>query len=80
MGAGAASRPYAVQVEVEVSGVRIKPGDIIFADSSEGIVSIPEPMLTDVLSWLEKRGDSEEKIKDAVRSGMSVREAFEKYR
>ena len=71
---------YAVQVPITVSGVRVEPGDLIFADASEGVVSIPKSMVDNVLDWLQKRGDSEEQIKEAIRSGTSVEDAFKMYR
>ena len=80
MGAAAESRASATQVTITAGGVTVEPGDIIVADPVEGVVSIPKDKVQDVLTWLEKRGDSEEKILEAVRDGMSVREAFNQYR
>lgn len=77
---GAASKPYAIQVPVLAAGVRVEPGDVVFADTGEGVVNIPKSMVGRVLEWLEKRGDNEEKIKEAVLAGETVKEAFEKYR
>ena len=80
MGASADSKAYAVQVPVTVSGVVIKPGDIVFCDTAEGVVVIPLELLDDTLSFLFAHLENEEKIKRAVSEGMSVSEAFLRWR
>ena len=72
--------PYAIQVPIMVAGVLVNPGDIVFVDPREGIVSIPSLLIQDVLKWLENRGDEEDKIKEMVQNGSSVKEAFARYR
>ena len=69
-----------MQVPITVAGVHVEPGDIIVADTGEGVVSIPKSMVQVVLEYLESRGDGEDKIMDAVKSGMSVQEAFKRHR
>ena len=80
MGASAESKAYAVQVPVTISGVVIKPGDIVFGDTVEGVVVIPLELLDDTLNFLSAHHETEEKIKRAVSEGMSVSEAFSKWR
>ena len=80
MGAGAQCKPYATQVPVTIGDVQVKPGDLILADPSEGVVRIPLEVVEGVIVWLQKRGDREEKIQDMIRDGFSVEEAFEKCR
>ena len=80
MGAGAQCRPYSTQAPVTIGGVQVRPRDLIFADTCEGVVRIPLELKEDVVAWLQKRGNQEDKIKEMVASGSSVEEAFKKYR
>ena len=80
MGASAESKAYAVQVPVIVGGVVVKPGDIVCCDTAEGIVVVPLELLDDTLSFLSAHIESEGKIKLAVSEGMSVSEAFARWR
>ena len=82
MGAKAECKPHAVQVPVTINGVRIEPGDFIFADG-EGVVCIPKRLGYDVVTWLKQKrfaGDAEDKIKAMVERGHTVQEAFDRYR
>ena len=69
-----------MQLPITAAEVLIEPGDIVVADSGEGVVSIPRGMVKKVLEWLENRGDKEDRIMSSVKSGMSVQEAFSRYR
>lgn len=55
-------------------------GDIIFCDPLEGVVAIPAELLEDVLILMPKLVDADDKVKEAIQTGMSVAEAFKKYR
>ena len=52
----------------------------MFADSIEGLVRIPAGLVQEVVAWLERRGDSEEQVKQWVKAGGKVEEAFSKFR
>lgn len=52
----------------------------MFCDPVEGIVTIPQDKLDAVLDLLPKLVAADEKVKEAVESGMTVKEAFAKYR
>ena len=80
VGAGAECKLQAVEVPVEVCGLTINPGDLLFLDEASGVVRIPRALADPVAAWLERRGDAEERIKAFVRAGGSVAEAFERYR
>ncbi|MCJ1246336.1 hypothetical protein MMC30_003543 [Trapelia coarctata] len=80
VGTAAESKPYAVQVPINVNGVSINPGDIIFCDMAEGVVVIPRGMLDQVLQYMSDHAQAEENIKEAVSGGMSVAEAFSRWR
>ena len=81
MGAGAECKPWAVQVSVEVSGLEVNPMDIIMLSSQDSAaIRIPRKLLDPVLEHLERRRSAENEIKKAVEGGMSVGDAFEKFR
>ena len=57
----------------------VNPGDIVVADRN-GVVVIPRGRLGDVLRILPKWVEQEDKVMKAVKGGMSVSEAFAKFR
>jgi 4-hydroxy-4-methyl-2-oxoglutarate aldolase len=65
-------------VELEIGGVRISRGDWIVADR-DGIVVIPADVAEDVISAAEEKAATENEIRDAVRSGATPLDAFERY-
>lgn len=52
----------------------------MFCDAAEGVVVIPRGMLDEVLQYISDHSQAEGDIKDAVSGGMSVAEAFSKWR
>ncbi|MCJ1476586.1 hypothetical protein MMC13_005252 [Lambiella insularis] len=77
VGASAESKAYATQVPLEqVGGVTIKPGDIMFCDTAEGVVVIPLDLLDDVLNFLPGHVKAEEGIKYAVKNATVGRDTF----
>jgi regulator of RNase E activity RraA len=67
-----------VDVPVEIDGVVFAPGDLIFADS-DGIVVVPKRVEQDVLNLAFAKVHGENKVRDAIRGGMSAVGAFEKF-
>jgi len=80
VGTGAESTVYARNVPVSISGVTVSPGDIVFCDPVEGIVVIPQELLDETLSLMPKLVSADDKVKEAVENGMTVAEAFKKFR
>ena len=64
----------AMQEPVEVSGLRIAPGDLLFADST-GAIRIPRERFVDVIAKAEEIEAAEGKIDKMVREGTALREA-----
>lgn len=65
-------------INIVCGGIRVTPGDLIFADV-DGVVVVPQEMAEEVinLAWEKVKGES--KVREVLRSGASVAETFEKY-
>lgn len=66
-----------VNIPVSISGVQVKPNDIILADDSGGIV-VPHEKASDVLQIACEIQEKERLIEQKIMSGMSLQEAREK--
>lgn len=55
-------------------------GDIVFCDSQEGVVIIPQELLDEALSLMPKLVAADDKVKDAVSRGTTVAAAFKAFR
>lgn len=64
----------AVQVPVAVSGIQIKPGDIILGDDT-GAVAVPAERAEEVAALAEMIDRTERRIVELVRQGMPLKEA-----
>ncbi|KAI9717159.1 MAG: hypothetical protein M1812_004907 [Candelaria pacifica] len=80
VGVAAEAKPYGINVAVKVGDVVVEPGDIIFGDPPNGVVSIPSKSLDEVLVLLPKLAAADYRIKEDVKNGCSVVEAFEQHR
>ena len=60
---------------IEIEGVRIEPGDLIYGDR-EGVLVIPKAAEAEALERALEKGRTENKVADAIRNGMSTVEAF----
>ena len=67
----------AEQIPVSIGNVRVSPGDILRGDA-DGVLVIPQAFEDAVLDAAEQIHVAEESIREAIRSGMSLREAREK--
>jgi regulator of RNase E activity RraA len=63
---------------VEIEGVRISPGDLIFGDR-EGVMIIPSSVEQQAVSAALDKASTENRVAIAIRGGMSAREAFERF-
>ena len=63
---------------VECDGVRVCPGDLLFADI-DGIVVVPQKLVVEVVEKAFEKIAGENLVRDALRSGMLLRDAFAKY-
>ena len=63
------------RVAVEINGVRIAPGDIVFGDL-DGVLVIPRQAEEEAIRRALEKASTENKVRDAIRNGMSTVEAF----
>lgn len=66
------------RVAIEIDGVRINPGDIIYGDR-DGVVIIPREVEKDVFHAAFEKARGEKKVKKALQEGMTTVEAFKKF-
>jgi regulator of RNase E activity RraA len=66
------------RVPIEIGGVRINPGDILFADI-DGTVVIPQHVEHAVIEAALEKASAERSVLDAIRAGMSSTDAFAKF-
>ena len=66
------------RLSVEIDGVRIQPGDLIFGDS-EGVCVTPQKAVEEVFALAVEKARGEKLVKQAIEDGMSACEAFRKF-
>lgn len=78
---GAEAKVWGRECEVEVGGVKVRPGDVVVADGEEGcVVVVPREMVGRVLEVVGGIVERDERVVEAVEGGMSVKEAFGRFR
>ena len=65
----------AYNVDIEIGGIRIQPGDVIFADS-DGVVVIPQDAAEKVADMADELGKMERDFKSQILSGKPLLEVF----
>lgn len=71
-------RVVAIDVEVEVGGVCIAPGDLVFADV-DGVVVVPKAVEAAAVRGAWEKVHAENAARDAIRRGMGASDAFSRY-
>lgn len=66
------------RVSIEIEGVRIAPGDLIFGDR-EGVLVIPAEVEGEAIEAALAKASTENRVATAIREGMGAREAFETF-
>jgi len=75
---GPRGRVIDFRVAIEIEGVRIAPGDLIFGDR-EGVLVIPADIEAEAVEAALAKASTENKVATAIRGGMGAREAFETF-
>lgn len=52
----------------------------MFCDPAEGVVAIPQDLLDAVFELLPRLVEADDRVKEDVKNGVSVQEAFAKHR
>lgn len=68
----------AYNVPIECGGVTVHPGDIMFGDA-DGVVVIPQAVEIEVLGAAFAKVAGEDRTRDALRAGATLREVYDKY-
>lgn len=66
------------RVPLEIEGTRILPGDLVLGDV-DGVCIVPRAAETEVLTKALEKARGEKLVKKAIESGMSAREAFDRF-
>lgn len=71
-------RVTAIDAEVEVGGVTIRPGDLVLADL-DGVVVVPRWVEAEVLERAREKVTAENRVRDEIRAGSKAGEVYRKY-
>jgi regulator of RNase E activity RraA len=63
---------------VEIAGVRVDPGDIIFGDL-DGVCTVPRKAEREVFVKALEKARGEKQVQKAIQEGMGAREAFDRF-
>lgn len=66
------------RVPIEIEGIRINPGDIIYGDR-DGVLVVPEEAVTEAFNGAIEKARGEQLVKKALESGMSTVDAFKRF-
>lgn len=66
------------RVPIELDGVRVMPGDVIFGDR-DGVLVIPMHAVDDAFYGAFEKAKGESEVLDALKAGMTTVEAFDKF-
>jgi regulator of RNase E activity RraA len=71
-------RVVAIDVEVELGGVPVSPGDLVLADD-DGVVVVPKLVAAEAVAKAHEKVLAENKVRDEIRAGASAVDVFRKY-
>jgi len=67
-----------LRCSIEIEGVRVRPGDIIFGDL-DGVCVIPREIETEVTAKALEKANGEKRVFDAISGGMLAQDAWDTY-
>jgi 4-hydroxy-4-methyl-2-oxoglutarate aldolase len=65
-------------IPIEIGGVRIRPGDILFGDR-DGVLVIPREAEAEAITLAFEKAATENKVRLAIEAGMSTVDAFDRF-
>jgi regulator of RNase E activity RraA len=66
------------RVPIEIAGIRIQPGDLVFGDV-DGVLIIPQQAEEEAFTRALEKARGEQKVAEAIKSGMKAAEAWNRY-
>jgi regulator of RNase E activity RraA len=75
---GARGKVVDYRIPVEIQGVRVAPGDIVFGDL-DGVLVIPRQAEEEAIRKALDKAGAENMVRDAIRGGMGTVEAFKTF-
>ena len=66
------------RVPIEIEGVAVRPGDIVYGDR-DGVLVIPHEAAEEAITKAFEKASTENKVRLAIQNGMSTVEAFERF-
>ncbi len=75
---GPRGKVLAYRVPIEIEGVKIHPGDIIYGDR-DGVLVIPKSAVEKAFTGAIEKARGEQMVKKALENGMSTVDAFDKF-
>ena len=75
---GPRGKVIAYRVPIEIGGILIKPGDMVYGDI-DGVLIIPKETVNQAFTGAIKKARGEQLVKKALQDGMSTVEAFKKF-
>jgi regulator of RNase E activity RraA len=66
------------RVPIEIDGVKIKPGDVVYGDR-DGVLIIPKEIEKEAFEGAIEKARGEQLVKRALENGMSTVDAFKKF-
>lgn len=66
------------RVPVEIGGVRIMPGDLVFGDK-EGVLVIPKAAEEEAVARAVEKAATESDVAKAIKNGMPAKQAFDEF-
>jgi regulator of RNase E activity RraA len=66
------------RVPVEIQGIKVNPGDIVYGDR-DGVLIIPREVERDAFAGAIEKARREQLVKKALENGMSTVDAFDKF-
>jgi len=76
--AGVRSKVVDFRCSIEIEGVQIHSGDLIFGDL-DGVVVVPQQVEAEVIEKALEKAAGEKVVRKAIEAGMSSSEAFHTY-
>lgn len=76
--AAARSKVVDFRIPIEIGGVPINPGDILFGDL-DGVLVVPQGVAEEAITQALHKARTENKVRKAIQEGMSAVEAFKTY-